>query len=220
MRAFDIETIPNKNIVELMPEPEVALGNTKDPEKIKEKIAEAKQKAIDKMALSPLFGRICSFSFYGEDEKKFEVIPEISDAAEIELVTHILENLCIGNPDGTNTIVTWNGFNFDFPFVYKRAAMLKIEMPRNCPGLKYWTRKYANDVHIDLMQEFSGWGKEQMSNLDIIGKMILGRGKTARNYSTYIELIESGKGELIGLDNLCDTGITYDLYNHLKTYLF
>jgi DNA polymerase elongation subunit (family B) len=223
MRAIDIETIPNKAMIEFMPEPEIALGNTKDLEKIKEKIAEAKAKAIDKMALSPLYGRICSFSACGEkpEDRYFKVIPEISDAAEIEIINHILETFVLGqNNDVSSKIITWNGFNFDFPFIYKRAAMLKVAMPQGCPGLKYWQRKYSSDIHCDLMQEFCGWGNDKAMNLDAAGKTFLGRGKTQRDYSTYADLIETGKGELIGLDNLCDTQLTFDLYNHLAPYLF
>lgn len=220
INAMDIETIPNKSLVDSLPEPEVALGNTKDPDKIREKIAEAKKKQIDKMALSPFFGRVCSFSVYGnkEENRYFKVIPEISEAAEIELVTHILEKLVL--PDHFDFFITWNGKDFDFPFIYKRAAMLRIPLPANCPPLSHWTKKYSVAHHCDLMQEYTAWGRDGHLSLDLAGKQFLGAGKTKRDYSTYVELIESGKGEFIGLDNLCDTELTYNLYNVLKPYLF
>lgn len=59
--AFDIETIGNRSMVERMPEIDVKVGNLKDPAKIAEKIAEAKADQIDRMALSPLYGRVCAF---------------------------------------------------------------------------------------------------------------------------------------------------------------
>lgn len=217
--AMDLESIPNKSMVDQLPEPEVALGNVKDPAKIEEKIKEAKKKQIDKMALNPFWGRICSFSMHGETESFFKVIPDISDASEIELVSFILEKLVIGQGD-ENNIITWNGHGFDFPFIYKRAALLNIPLPQYCPSLKYWTRKYSQSPHCDLMQEFCGWSTEGKTNLDLAGKMFLGAGKTKRDYSEYINLIESGQGELIGLDNLCDTQITFNLYKKLEPYLF
>lgn len=220
VKAIDIETIPNEQIISMLPEPEVALGNTKDPTKIEEKRKEAKQKQIDDMAKSPMTGRICSFSLCSTTEKYFKVIPEISDAAEIELINHILDRFCLGVSQETNTFTTWNGFSFDFPFIYKRAALLKIALRGGCPALSYWTRKYSHSPHCDLMMEWTGWQIAKNSNLDFIGKMILGRGKTERDYSTYVDLIKSGKGELIGLDNLCDTELTFDLYNFLNPYLF
>ena len=221
MNAFDIETIPNQAMVEFMIEPEVALGNLKDPEKIKEKIAEAKAKAIDRMALSPLYGRVYSASFYGKTIQEYRVIPEISDAAEIELLNYIFENISLGGNDAESPkIITWNGLNFDFPFIYKRAALLRVALPVGCPGLKYWTQKYRSDVHCDLMQELCSWNIQDKISLDVAGKIFLGEGKTKRDYSTYVSLIESGQGNLIGLDNLCDTKLTFDLYNLLSPYLF
>jgi DNA polymerase elongation subunit (family B) len=219
LKAIDIETIPNPAMVDRLPEPEVALGNTKDPEKVAAKIIEAKQKQVEKMALNPFFGRICSFSSCGEKEKYFKTIPEISDAAEIELINHILESLVVGKPE-TNLIITWNGFSFDFPYIYKRAALLKIALPNQCRGLKFWTRKYQQEPHCDLMQELCGWGSTPATNLDLAGNLFLGRGKTQRDYSTYAELITKGEGDKIGIDNLCDTELTFDLYNTLSPYLF
>jgi DNA polymerase elongation subunit (family B) len=220
LRAIDIETIPNPAMIERLPEPEVALGNTKNPELIKEKIAEAKKKQVEKMGLSPFYGRICSFSWCGlQEDKGFKTIPEISDAAEIELINKIIETLVVGQPQ-TNLLITWNGFTFDFPYIYKRAALLKIALPQRCPGLRYWTRKYTQEPHCDLMQELCGWGATPATNLDEAGKLFLGRGKTQRDYSTYADLITKGEGDKIGLDNLCDTELTFDLYNTLSPYLF
>lgn len=223
MKAFDLETIKNKDLLCSLPEPEVKFGNTKDPEKRRVMIEEAKVTQVEKMGLSPITGRICSFSFHGDNESMFEVIPEATDAAEIELINHIFEHFVIETSTISreeSKIITWNGFNFDFPYVYKRAAMLRVELPAGCPGLKYWTHRYSNDVHCDLMQELSGWNIGDSISINYAGLSFLGRGKTKRDYETYVDLIESGQGDLIGLDNLCDTTLTYDLYQLLSTYLF
>jgi predicted PolB exonuclease-like 3'-5' exonuclease len=221
IKAWDLETIPNLELIPTLPEPEVALGNTKDPDKIKEKIAEAKRKQIDRLGLSPLTGRICSMSFYGEtpESRLFYTIPEISDAAEIELINLVFAGLCVGKEE-TNKIITWNGHSFDFPYLYKRAAILRIPIPRDCPGLRYWTKRYDSTVHCDLMQELSGWEKSETISLDTAARMFLGKQKTKRDYATYCELIEKGEGEKIGIDNLCDTELTYELYQLLEPYLF
>jgi predicted PolB exonuclease-like 3'-5' exonuclease len=220
INAHDIETIPNESLLEFLPEPELALGNTKDPEKIEGKRQEAKNKQIEKMALNPYYGRMCSYSIHGEDKSEFKVIDEISDAAEIELINHALENLTIATPGNPNIVVTWNGYYFDIPYIYKRAALLRVPLPNFCPPMNYWLRRYSHEPHCDLELELCGWNQEKKNSLDDTGKRFLGRGKTERDYSTYIELIKSGKGELIGLDNLCDTTLTYDLYKYLAPYLF
>lgn len=219
MKSWDIETIPNVDLIDSLPEPEVALGNVKDPEKISAKIAEAKQKQIDKMALSPFYGRICSFATFGANGGLYKTIMEISDAAEIEIVSEMLELFQIGE-EGTNLIITWNGYNFDFPFVYLRAALLKIPLPPNCPSLRYWQKKFSNNPHCDMMQELSGWGKEKMCGLDEAGKRFLGKSKTPHDFTKFIELIKSGKGDEIGIYNLGDAETTYELYQILNLYLF
>jgi DNA polymerase elongation subunit (family B) len=220
MKSIDIETIPNMDLVASLPEPEVALGNTKDPAKVAEKIAEAKKKQIEQMGLNPFYGRICSFSSYSTEKQYYHTIKEATDAEEINLITHILEALSIGDGSNVrNVIITWNGFTFDLPYIYKRAALLKIEMPIQCPGLKYWTRKYSSDVHIDLMRELSNWEPHGM-NLNEAGRCFLGQGKTERDYSTYAELIKTGQGDVIGRDNLCDTELTYKIYERVAPYLF
>jgi predicted PolB exonuclease-like 3'-5' exonuclease len=217
--AFDIETIADETVVDMMPEPEID-SRLKDPEKIERASAEAKAKQIEKMGLDPFTGRVCSFSFHGESKSFFRVVPEISDAAEIDIISELLNNLCIGRPEGANEIITWNGYSFDFPFVYKRAAILRINLPPDCPPMRYWSKKYSNDPHCDLMQELSGWDVSKRININLAGKRLLGRGKTERDYATYADLIRSGKGEQIGLDNICDTQLTFDIYKTVEQYLF
>ncbi len=66
--TFDIETIPNTSMIRRLPKLEIKAGNLKDPAKIAEKEAAARAEQIDKMALSPLYGRICAWVAV-EDEK-------------------------------------------------------------------------------------------------------------------------------------------------------
>ena len=60
--GFDIETIPNSGMLDRLPPVEVKAGNLKDPVKIAEKEAAAKAEQLEKMALSPLYGRVCCWS--------------------------------------------------------------------------------------------------------------------------------------------------------------
>jgi DNA polymerase elongation subunit (family B) len=219
IKAWDIETVPNKEMIEFL-EPIEAPATYKKPEVIAAYIEEGRKKQIEKMGLSPLTGRVASTSICSADKKYFKVLPEITDAAEIELVSHILESFALGVSQETNLFVTWNGFSFDFPFVYKRAKLLKISLPSGCPPLTYWIKKYSFSPHCDLEMMYCNWQTQKDTSLELIGNHYLGRGKTKRDYSTYIELIESGQGELIGLDNLCDTQLTLDLYNEFNNFLF
>lgn len=217
--ALDIETIPNESIIEMLPEPEVLFGNMKDPAKIEEKRKEAKQKQIEKMGLYPISGRVCSFAFYSEDDQLHHTISEITDAEEIELIAHLMDLLQLLYDQG-KTIVTWNGLHFDFPYFYKRAALLKMDLPK-ANSLSFWTRGYLGNPHCDLMQVWNNWDKsEGRTSLDFVGKIFLGKSKTERNYLEYVNLIKKGESKKIGLDNLCDAEITYKLYQAFPLYLF
>ena len=223
MIALDIEVIPNESMVDMLPEPEVAIGNLRDPLKIQAKIEEVKKKQKEKLGLDPITGRICSFAIYGdnEDERFYKFIPDTSESSEIALVTDLLEVLKIGNKEKPLHIITWNGIAFDFPYIYKRAALLNIVLPDNVPGMSYWTKKYINTPHCDLMQWWNNWGHSSgNAKLDYIGRVFLGAGKTERDYNTYLDLIKKGEGEKIGVDNLCDVEITYKLYKKLENYFF
>ena len=75
--ALDVETIPNMDIVADMPEPEVKTGNLKDPEKIAEKVKQARKKAEDRMALSPLTGRVAAFSFWSPNHVEDDCLLDV-----------------------------------------------------------------------------------------------------------------------------------------------
>lgn len=220
-KAFDIETIQQEEMIDFLPEPEVKFGNTKDSIKRNNMVDVAKKKQIEKMAINPFFGRVCSASFYGDKVNEFSVIESITDADEIDLLKFIFDRLVTSKDDlEAMQIITWNGYSFDFPFIYKRAAVLRLEMPLRCPGLNYWRKRYSHNLHCDLQMELNDWKIEKDTNLDYISKILSGKGKTKRDYSTYLDLIKNGEGEKIGLDNLCDTQLTFENYLILEPYLF
>ena len=219
MIAFDIETIPNEAMIEHLPEPEVKLGNIKDPDKVALKIAEAKQKQIDSMALNPFYGRICSAAFYDPDDYQgYKTIDEISDAAELELLDYIFDRLKFTETTSP-TIITWCGMSFDLPFVYTRAALLNYRLSPEAPGLQYWIKRYTHSPHCDIERILSNWG-EKKHRLDEVANAFLGESKLNHDFSKFIELIKCGKGHEIGIYNLKDAELTYKLYDKLSAYLF
>lgn len=221
--AFDIETVENKDIVTKLPPPEIKYGNAKDPAKRAAIEEEAKKKQLDKLACSPLTGRVCCGAFYGNQTKEFQVIPKINDVEEIKILNWIFEmlgNLCFLG-EGNDIIITQNGMKFDFLFIYIRAIILKMELPPLTPPPAFWLKRYTRNPHCDILRELTNWSSDVTGwNLDIVGRTMIGRGKTNRDYSTYSQLIEDGEGEKIGLDCLCDTGLTYDIYQMIKPTFF
>ena len=61
----------------------------------------------------------------------------------------------------TDQVVTFNGRNFDIPFLMLRSAILKIKPARNLIG-----NRYDTSSHIDLLDQFTFYGLTRKFNLD------------------------------------------------------
>jgi predicted PolB exonuclease-like 3'-5' exonuclease len=217
--ALDIETIPNVDKIAALTEPEVLTGNLKDPLKIEEKIKQAKEKQIDRMALNPFYGRICSFAVRGENFREVRVMDEISDANEIDIIRDSLgyfQTSSINYP----SIITWNGVEFDLPFLFKRAWLLNVELPTGCPALKYFTKRHSNVPHCDLAKEFCGWSSEKYLSLGEAAGIKFGEGKAKIDVTQFRQMILDGKQAEIGVYNLKDAELTYRLYKSAEGYIF
>ena len=193
--AIDIETMPNPEMIEFLPEVKAA-GNLKDPDKIAADIEAKQAEQIEKMALSPLYGKIACIGYYGEDYK------EVMLADETSMIQTVLTR-CEDFP-----IFTWNGKGFDFEFIIKRGVILGL---CSLLDLEKFTDKYKAVNHIDLMEKWCGYGK--FAKLDDIAKAVLGVGKEEGfNVKEIPKLMETATGqELIKRYCLTDCQRTYEL---------
>ena len=212
--SFDIETIANSSMIERMPDPEVKTGNLKDPDKIAEKVAEAKAEQIGRMALSPLYGRVCAFvAMEDENAVAKECLEAESDAEEIR----VIESIFRAFPG--KRVVTYNGNGFDLPFVYRRAVMLGIDIREfGVPTLAEMTARYNNKHHVDLMQVWCGWGN--FEKLDNIANALLADRKIEIDFRDFPELIKTPEGRTRLLD-YCrqDVNLTMKLWNRIAGIL-
>lgn len=221
--ALDIETIPNEAMIELLPEPEIAIGNIKDTAKIEAKRHEAKRKQVDEMAIRPETGMICSYAFYGDGVNETRQLENISAADEILLINDIFDMIKVGKDPAL--IVTHNGIEFDFPYIYKRALINNIDIddfkPYHVPPLTYWTIRYNTLDHCDILKVWNNWSNNtKNSSLNYLSQLLLGDRKTKRDYSQYLQYIKDGKQSVIAEDNRCDAILTYQLYKKFKGFLF
>ena len=116
--AFDIETIRNEAMIQHLPMPDVKTGNLKDLNKINAKVQEAKEQQIERMALSPIYGKICAWSAadrYGNCYT--ECIKDFSEQEEVRIIIQAFKKL------SGKRVITFNGKNFDLPFLYSRAVI-------------------------------------------------------------------------------------------------
>jgi len=220
--ALDIETIPNKDVIHLLPEPKLC-SRLKDPVKIEKAKIDGKAKQLEKMALDPLTARVACFALVGVlgnsgYKESVQVIKTIDDDSERFLIQSILKTL---GWEGTR-IATWNGIGFDLPMIYKRAMCLGVD-PANfdAPPLPAWTKRYNTDRHFDLMKIWCGWGNDY-AKLDDVSRLVLDDHKTADFDVTAIAgMLESEEGKAaVGEYCLQDTRLTWNLWERFNGTLF
>ena len=211
--AFDIETIRNGSMIDKLPELEIKLGNLKDPYKIEEKKAEARAEQIRKMTLNPLYGRVCAFAVASDAEESAYCIDADSDEADTELIERAFTIL------SGNRIVTYNGKDFDLPFLYRRAVILGISPQEfNMPTLAKLTDRYKHEFHVDTMSVWCGFGNYE--KLDNISRVLSEDSKIEIDFNDFPELIKTSDGrEQIKTYNLKDAKLTMAFWNRISGIL-
>lgn len=211
--GFDIETMRNGALIGKLPEPEVSLGNLKDPAKIEEKKAAVKAEQIEKMALSPIWGRMCSYAIAGDGVEHSAVIAKDTDSAETDLLEQCFSQI------REHRIITYNGNGFDLPFLFRRAVILGVD-PREwgIATLAELTQRYNNSWHVDLMTVWAGYnGREKLEN---VATAVLGDHKQDIDFREFPELIRTAEGQKkIMQYNLQDTILTLQLFNRFDGVL-
>ena len=213
--TFDIETIPNTSMLDRLPKPKAATGNLKDPAKIAEKEAAARAEQIEKMALSPLYGRICCWVGADDTDKVYsDILTAETDAEETRVIESAF-NLLAGS-----RIVTYNGTLFDLPFLYRRAVLLGIDPRRfGMPPLSVLTARYGDvRLHVDVMLSWCGYG--QFEKLDNIAAALLEDHKIEIDFHDFPKMIKSKEGRKTLMD-YCeqDVLLTQRIFNRISGIL-
>jgi DNA polymerase elongation subunit (family B) len=179
--VIDIETMPNNDVLHLLPTPKVA-SNLKDPVKIEAAITEGREKQIEKMALSPLTGIIACIGVYSEAGEA-TLFAGDNEKAALDMLWQIIE---------FKKLITFNGKSFDVPFIFKRGIILGCEWA-TIPNMKRYTDRYKSDKHIDLMAEFCNYGEYE--SLDTLARFILGDKKVEFDFREIPELMKTTEGQ-------------------------
>jgi DNA polymerase elongation subunit (family B) len=160
---FDIETgpLPDSQIMYLFDPSEVALGNRKDPEKIREKIEEEKLKFVDRAALDPLTGRVLAIGWLDGDQNLFKTL---CDDNEKELLLNWWDLIAPERYEVRHCI----GFNchlFDWPFLVRRSWHHGIMPPKLVRKGRYWSEEF-----VDLRDIWQMGDKYAKGSLNDIAK--------------------------------------------------
>lgn len=208
--TIDIETMPNMDMVDRLPEPEVKYGNTKDEAKRQIKYEEAVRAQIDKMALNPLYGKVACVGY-----KLDGIVGSVVSENEVDLLEFYFNELFEGIARMPK-IVTWNGMGFDVPFLYKRALVNGV-VPRS--SMSHYMKRYSNDFHCDLMQVWCNWyGYEKLTN---VASVLLDESKEDFDITTIKDLVKTDEGKQ-KIANYCekDVSITAGLFEKMANVLF
>ena len=159
--AIDIETVPSISADQLRAEiAETKLGNARDPDKIKARLAEAESKARERAALSPLTGRVVCVSYAGRTVEAWDEPRSICGDDEKELLVEVGRLL-------SGVVGRWYSFNgrrFDLPFIVARMAIHGL-----CGLSIPWPIDVARHRHVDVLDSLGGSGSLERWAMAMLG---------------------------------------------------
>jgi len=216
--GLDIETMPDAARVALLPDPNPKKGLV-DPAKIKADIADKKAKQLENAAKHPMTGRVICVGMVSGNTKNSAILSSVSDAEEVKLLQLVFETIA----DPETRLVTFNGNQFDLPFIYRRAMILGVS-PKHfgAPPLSVWTKRYGNDRHIDMMTVWAGSDRiADFDDLADVAQAILGETRAEEEYDKFPELMQTEEGRKHIADAcLHHTELTYKIYERALGTLF
>lgn len=111
--------------------------------------------------------------------------------------------------------ITFNGRNFDVPFLMLRSAMLGVKVTKNLMGYRY------GDEHIDLLEQFTFYGTTRKFNLDFYCNSFGIESPKSKDISgmEVKNLYEAGRIKDIAVYCSKDIYATYKLFKIWEEYL-
>jgi DNA polymerase elongation subunit (family B) len=160
MIYFDIETgpLPDAELLTQFDPLDVAIGNLKDPEKIRAKIDAARESFFEKAALDPLTGRVLAIGYLSERETT--ILANEDEESLLAEWWHVVR----GRMGTTNHLVGFNSHSFDWPFLIRRSW--KYGLP--VPDLR-WKGRWVEQL-IDLRDIWQLGDRQASGSLDKIAR--------------------------------------------------
>lgn len=199
--ALDIETVRDDDAVELIladPPEFSAPGNYKDEEKIAANLIEQEEKWIaatkKKAALSARTGRVASWALYPVDgskppRKAADSIDDPTDGALLAGLTTALAS--------TRRLVTFNGLDFDAPFLRTRYLRNRLVIPNHVLGQG---SRYRTDPFCDVRMVLADWDRHAVGSL--------------RSWSIFLGLDDPGQTDPDDVQRMFEIRDTEGLANH------
>lgn len=115
-----------------------------------------------------------------------------------------------------DAVITFNGRNFDIPFVMIRSAMLGVK-----PSVNLLKKRYGTSDHIDLLEQFTFYGLTKKFNLDFYCQSFGIESPKSKGVSgmDVKELYNAGKVKDVAIYCGEDVKATFELYKIWKNFL-
>jgi uncharacterized protein YprB with RNaseH-like and TPR domain len=222
--VFDIETcsFPFNSLSESQQEYLLRYAEKETDDRLKEIKTD---EAIRYTSLYPFTAKLIAIGIYDIDKEKSYVYYESGEAeewvseknvhykglSEIEMLNSFWRII-----DVTDQVITFNGRNFDAPFLMIRSALNKIK-----PGKNLVPKKYDSTFHIDLLEQFTYSGLTRKFNLDFYCQAFNIHSPKTKGVSgmDVKNLYEAGRIKDIAVYCADDIYATYQLYKIWDEYL-
>jgi uncharacterized protein YprB with RNaseH-like and TPR domain len=167
---FDIETccFPFESLSESQQEYLLRYAEKEQNEEIR---TQKREDAIRYLSLYPLTAKVIALGIFDVEKEKTFVYYENNSEEEWSLENKNVHFKGVKEEDilksfwriidVTDQVITFNGKNFDIPFLMTRSAVHKI---RPCKNLL--SKRYDSSLHIDLLEQFTYFGLIRKFNLD------------------------------------------------------
>lgn len=222
---FDIETCayPVESLSESQQE---YLLRYSEKETQEDKKSQKRDEAIRYLSLYPLTAKVIAIGIYHVEKEKTFVYYENN---EFEEWTNEEKNISYKGLsekemiqsfwriiDYTDQVITFNGRNFDIPFLMLRSAMLKVRPSKNLMG-----KRFDSSNHIDLLEQFTFYGLTRKFNLDFYCHAFGVESPKSKGISgmEVKNLYEAGRIKDIAVYCAEDVFATSKLYNIWNEYL-
>lgn len=187
---------------------------------------EKRDEAIRYLSLYPFTAKVISIGLYSVEAEKSLVMFESEESIEWQNEDKQIKYK--GMPENEmleqfwamakkiDQIITFNGRNFDLPFLILRSALLKVK-----PSKNFIVNRYDTSVHIDLLDQLTFYGSVKKFNLDFYCRSFgiespKSKGVTGMEVK---ELYNAGRIKDIAIYCGEDIRATYELYKIWKEFI-
>lgn len=165
----------------------VKLGNTKDPDKVAAKIAEARaaheaaaanapqilaaaeaahwQSFVNRAALSPITGQVLAIGYWSA-KAGCKIQGQGETLTEADLLTNFWQRYRACRKEG-RSMIGFNSNRFDVPFMARRSWLLGIDVPDT---LFDQSGRYLDRTFVDLLQRWQCGDNRESLRLDDMAK--------------------------------------------------